>query len=100
MYKNNCWKWIQGKESTLPKSHIFYYFEYKIKNIISFSLTKSPNLDSSYQLTISANSKIQKWILQRLNISQTRYKTIKFEGSELEQFLDELDNMVEILYAK
>lgn len=98
MYKNPDWKWIITNSDTRFHFPIQTYYLHKIS---SFTLTRCIDMwDGTWSLSVQSNSKIQKWIMSRLSLNQTRYKTIKFAEGELEQFLDELDRMMEVLYGK
>lgn len=100
MYINPDWRWVVGVEDVLSKDDFLNLVQYELKHISSFCLNCLPNLHSGWTILIQSNSKIQKWIAARLNLSQTRYKTIKFDEGELEMFLDELDSMMGLLYGK
>lgn len=93
MYNNPDWKWVYLNVSLNTDT-------YSLKKIKSFGLWHYPVLGSRWTLAVSSNSKIQKWIISRLDVRQTTYTYVDFKEGELEQFLDELDQMMECLYAK
>lgn len=100
MYKNKDWKWVIWEEDAYPPEDYMYLIQYKLKRVSSFVLDGLPNYDAKWHIKLNSNSKIQKWVATRLNISHTEYKPITFKEGELEAFLDELDQMMEVLYAK
>ena len=105
MYKNNVyinpnWKWVIPDHDKASENDKWFLARYKLKGISSFQLSSLINFQTSWKLTIHSGSKIQKWISSRLSLDQTIYKTVSFKEGELEQFLDEFDMMMELLYGK
>lgn len=95
---NPDWKWvylITDKELPFPNIRI------RLKRIKSFNMCIYIQWDNEeWTLDMNSKSKIQKWVLNRLNIPHTSYKILTLEDDELKSFLDDLDDMMELLYGK
>lgn len=102
MYNNPNWKWVSCVEDKHPQGIIIHLRteSYILKNIKSFGMWRYPMISNNWTLAINSNAKIQRWIVSRLGVSQTTYTSVTFKEGELEAFLDELDQMMEVLYAK
>ena len=100
MYNNPNWKWIVCREDRLPANDFFYLVEYKVKRISSFYLNSLVNYNKCWNISLNSKAKIQKWIVSRLDLTHTNHKGVVFKEGELEAFLDDLDNVMEILYGK
>lgn len=101
MYNNPNWKWvIPDHDKAALETDRWFMANYKLRKVMSFSLSRLINYNPGWRLTVQAHSKIQKWIASRLSLERTRYTNVYLTEEELKLFLDELDQMMEILYAK
>lgn len=105
MYRNNAyinpnWKWVSYVENQYPGGIIIDQESYTLKNIKSFGIWRYPAVSYQWTLAVNSNAKIQRWIVSRLGVRQTTYTSVTFKEGELELFLDELDQMMEVLYGK
>lgn len=100
MYNNPNWKWVISDHDTALETDKWFLARYKLRNITSFHLHRLVNLNSNWRLSTHSSSKIQKWIVSRLSLQDTSYVSVHFKDGELEAFLDDLDQMAEILYGK
>ena len=100
MYNNPNWKWVIFKQDSLEPSDFLYLTEYRLKGIKSFYLNSLPNYRTTWTINLNSRAKIQRWVITRLGLTHTNHKGVVFKEGELEAFLDELDNVMEILYAK
>lgn len=100
MYNNPNWKWVISDHDTALETDKWFLARYTLKGIRSFRLNRLTNRNANWTLSVQSNSKIQKWIASRLSLEQTRYTSVYLTEEELKLFLDELDQMAEILYGK
>ena len=100
MYNNPNWKWVIFKQDSLEPSDFLYLTEYRLKGIKSFYLNSLPNYRTTWTINLNSRAKIQRWVISRLDLTHTNHKGVVFKAGELETFLDELDQMAEILYGK
>jgi hypothetical protein len=100
MYNNPNWKWVIADHEADSETDKWFLARYILKGIRSFHLNRLVNYTANWTLSVQSNSKIQKWIVSRLSLNRTLYTAVVFREGELEQFLDELDMMMEVLYGK
>lgn len=100
MYNNPNWKWVISDHDTALETDKWFVANYKLRKVKSFSLSRIINYNPNWRLSVQPNSKIQKWIASRLSLNRTLCTTVSFKEGELEQFLDELDMMMGVLYGK
>lgn len=100
MYKNPNWKWVIFKQDSLEPNDFLYLAEYKLEGIKSFYLNSLPNYRNTWTINLNSRAKIQRWVITRLGLTHTNHKGVVFKAGELETFLDDLDQMMEVLYAK
>jgi hypothetical protein len=99
-YINHSWKRVFYNGDDLRISH--YRQSYGVKNLPSFILGRFEGLSYTGRWILCCNSRahISSWLLSYLNIDQTSSATIIFTQDELVEFLDQLDYMLEVLYAR
>jgi hypothetical protein len=99
-YINKSWKRVFYNGEEFRTS---YYREYyNIKKLSSFMLGRFEGLSYANRWTLCCNRKahIYSWLVSYLNIEQASSAVITLNREELEEFLNQLDYMLEVIYAR